>query len=201
MPTKKKPPVKKKPVVRKPAPKAQAKPAAKATPTVKEKKPAHRPSAYKPEYAEQAYKLCLLGATDKKLGDFFNVSEQTVNAWKLAHADFLESITRGKEGADAEIAQALFHRAKGYSHPEDDIKSVALGGNMGSEIVITPTIKHYPPDTQAASLWLRNRQPKLWRDKTEVTHANDKDNPLIPAQPLHSLTTEQLLAIASGKKE
>jgi hypothetical protein len=25
-------------------------------------------------------------------------------------------------------------------------------------------IQHYPPDTQAASLWLRNRQPGKWRD-------------------------------------
>lgn len=124
-----------------------------------------RPTAYKAEYAEQAYKLCLLGATDAKMGEFFGVSEQTINAWKLAHTDFLESITRGKEGADAEIAAALFHRAKGYSHPEVDIKVVA------SEIVQTPLTKHYPPDTQAASLWLRNRQPKLWRDKQEMEHS------------------------------
>ena len=25
--------------------------------------------------------------------------------------------------------------------------------------------EHYPPDTQAASLWLRNRQPAKWRDR------------------------------------
>jgi hypothetical protein len=124
-----------------------------------------RPTSYRAEYAEQAYKLCLLGATDGKMGDFFGVSEQTINAWKLAHADFLESITRGKDGADAEIASALFHRAKGYSHPEVDIKVIA------SEIVQTPLTKHYPPDTQAASLWLRNRQPVLWRDKQEVEHS------------------------------
>jgi hypothetical protein len=192
---------------KKPAPRAPAKPKAKpvaakskAKKAAAEKRPAHRPSAYKPEYAEQAYKLCLLGATDKKLGDFFNVSEQTINAWKLARTDFLESITRGKEGADAEIAEALFHRAKGYEHFEDDIRTVTLPAGKGSEIVITPTIKHYPPDTQAASLWLRNRQPKLWRDKTEVTHANDVENPLMPPQPVHSLTTEQLIAIASGGK-
>jgi hypothetical protein len=140
--------------------------ATKKNPPVNTAKPVMgRPTAYKPEYAEQAYKLCLLGATDAKMGDFFGVSEQTINAWKLAHTDFLESITRGKEGADAEIASALFHRAKGYSHPEVDIKVVAAA------IVQTPLIKHYPPDTQAASLWLRNRQPALWRDKQEVEHS------------------------------
>jgi hypothetical protein len=130
----------------------------------KPKKAKGRPSRYKSDYADQAYKLCLLGATDAKMADFFGVSEQTINTWKLAHADFLESITRGKEGADAEIAAALFHRAKGYSHPEVDIKVIA------AEIVQTPLTKHYPPDTQAASLWLRNRQPKLWRDKQDIEH-------------------------------
>lgn len=48
-----------------------------------------RPSAYKPEYAEQARKLCLLGHTDAELASFFEVSEQTINAWKHAHPDFL----------------------------------------------------------------------------------------------------------------
>ena len=31
---------------------------------------------------------------------------------------------------------------------------------------------HHPPDTAAASLWLRNRQPKLWRDKHEIDVAD-----------------------------
>ncbi|MHB1956052.1 MAG: hypothetical protein ACYCOU_20160, partial [Sulfobacillus sp.] len=29
------------------------------------------------------------------------------------------------------------------------------------------TEKHYPPDTQAAMFWLRNRQPERWKEKTE----------------------------------
>ena len=41
-----------------------------------------RPTDYKPEYCEQATKLCKLGATDAELGDFFEVTEQTINNWK-----------------------------------------------------------------------------------------------------------------------
>jgi hypothetical protein len=144
--------------------------ASEATKTANVRKKAGRPSAFRNEYCEQAYKLCLLGATDAKLADFFAVSEQTINAWKSAHPQFLESLKRGKEAADAEIAEALFHRAKGYSHAEDDIRTVTVGGSGGSQVVITPTLKRYPPDTHAASLWLRNRQPELWRDKVEVEH-------------------------------
>lgn len=117
------------------------------------------PTLYREQYAEQAYKLCLLGSTDAELADFFNVTEQTVNNWKTAHPEFFESIRKGKEIADAEVADSLYQRAKGYSHPEDKIFQYE-----GAPVVV-PTIKHYPPDTAAAIIWLKNRQPKKWRDK------------------------------------
>ena len=87
--------------------------------------------------------------------------------------EFSESIKKGKEIADAEIASSLFHRAKGYSHPEDKIFN-----NQGVELVV-PTIKHYPPDTTAAIFWLKNRQKDNWRDKQEVdTNVNMNINNL-----------------------
>lgn len=120
-----------------------------------------RPSRYRAEYAEQAYKFCLLGATDARLGEFFGVSEQTINAWKAAHPKFLESLKRGKDIADAEIAAALFHRAKGYSHPA--IKAFHNNG----EVVVHEYVEHYPPDTGAAMAWLKNRQSGKWKDRAE----------------------------------
>lgn len=124
-------------------------------------KRAGRPTLYRTEYDEQARKLCLLGATDAELADFFGVSEQTINAWKSAHPSFLESTTRGKLLADAEVADKLYQRALGYSHG-----AVKIFQHQGVPLEVAYT-EHYPPDTQAASLWLRNRQPKKWRDKVE----------------------------------
>ncbi|MDC9598767.1 terminase [Xenorhabdus anantnagensis] len=120
-----------------------------------------RPTKYQEAYAEQARKLCLLGYTDKELADFFEVSESTLNNWKHEHPEFLESIKKGKAVADGEVAAKLFHRATGYEHPEDDIRAV------DGKIVITPTTKHYPPDTTAAIFWLKNRQKSHWRDKID----------------------------------
>jgi hypothetical protein len=37
----------------------------------------------------------------------------------------------------------------------------------GSVIKVPYTVE-YPPDADAASFWLRNRQPRLWRDRHEV---------------------------------
>ena len=123
---------------------------------------AGRPANYKKEYDEQAYKLCLLGATDKEMADFFNVKEQTINNWKKNHPSFFESIKRGKIVADANVAKSLYNRALGYYHPEDKIF------NDNGEPLIVPTVKHYPPDPTAAIFWLKNRKPAEWRDKRDV---------------------------------
>ena len=143
-----------------------------------------RPSSYRPEFAEQAYKLSLLGATDGVMADFFGVSEVTFNAWKHRDLQFLEAITRGKLMADAVIAESLYHRAKGYSH-----ESVKIFNNDGVALIV-PYTERFPPDTQAASLWLRNRQPRLWRDKQEFEHTH-KD------APADQLSDEELERIAS----
>lgn len=128
-----------------------------------------RPPAYKREYAGTAYKLCLLSATDKEMAGFFGVSEQTLNAWKKSQPEFLESITRGKLAADANVAERLYQRAMGYEH--DDVYPSSYQG----EVTLTPIRKYYPPDTPAASLWLRNRQPAKWRDKIDHEHGGHVD--------------------------
>lgn len=120
-----------------------------------------RPTKYKEEYNEQAYKLCLLGATDAKLADFFGIAESTLYEWKLSHPDFSESLKRGKELADAQVAESLFKRATGYVAPDLDIKM------YDGQIIKTPYLKHYPPDATSAIFWLKNRQPEQWREKRE----------------------------------
>lgn len=81
--------------------------------TAPEKHPGGRPSAYRDEFAEHARKLCLLGATDAQLGEFFGVSEQTINAWKVKHETFASALRRGKLEADAAVAQSLYNEAIG----------------------------------------------------------------------------------------
>lgn len=149
--------------------------------------PAGRPTQYKDEYAEQAYKLCLLRSKDLDLAGFFNVSEATVNVWKHKHPEFIESIRKGKEIADIEVAAALKHRAVGYSHDEDKIFM------HNGKPVIVPTTKHYPPDTAAAFIWLKNRAG--WKDKQTQEHIIDKDTAtllgLIDGSSKGQLPTEQ----------
>lgn len=134
--------------------------------TKKEKNKGGRPTKHKEEYNKQAYKLCLLGATDKSLADFFDVSEVTINAWKNdTSTSFLKSLKEGKEEADSKVAESLYNRALGYSCKEDKI--LANPQDPENPIVV-PTIKHYPPDATSAIFWLKNRNKAAWRDKQEV---------------------------------
>jgi hypothetical protein len=126
-----------------------------------------RPTKYQPEYAEQALKLCRLGATDKELADFFLVDEKTINNWKDAHPEFFQSLKEGKAMADAEVADKLFKRATGYEH-----KAVKISASPDGREHVTEYMERYPPDTTAAIFWLKNRRPDAWRDKVDHTHAN-----------------------------
>jgi hypothetical protein len=129
---------------------------------------AGRPSKYKTEYAEQAYRLCLLGATDKDIAMFFDVQESTINYWKIHEPEFSESLKRGKIEADAAVAQKLYHRAIGYEHVE------TITANYQGQITDKmDVIKHYAPDPTAAIFWLKNRQPDKWRDKQDVNVSGD----------------------------
>ncbi|BCI64884.1 helix-turn-helix domain-containing protein [Coprobacter secundus] len=130
-----------------------------------------RKSNFKDEYSEQAFKLCLLGATDKEIADFFNVSEQTINSWKKKEPKFLESIKKGKNQADANVAEKLYKRALGY-----DCKATKFAVYEGAITDSKEYTEHYPPDTSAAIFWLKNRQPSKWRDKQiqDITSGDEK---------------------------
>ncbi len=121
-----------------------------------------RPTDYTPLYNDQAKKLSALGATDLDLADFFDVVESTLYLWKKEHPDFSESIKEGKALIDAQVEKSLLQRANGYTHIEERVFC------HEGRIITHQTLKHYPPDTNAASLWLRNRKPKQWRDKRDI---------------------------------
>lgn len=155
-----------------------------------------RRTSYKEEYANQALKLCLLGATDKELAEFFSVSEQTLNKWKKDFPEFLESLKKGKNIADANVASKLYHRAIGYDFEEKHFDLKQPKKDIPLQLVESKRIKkHVPADTTAAIFWLKNRQPEKWRDKKEVdANVNLSDE-------LESMTDEQLRNIIDGKEE
>ena len=162
--------------------------------------PAGRPTLYREEYTEQALKLCRLGATDRELADFFDVSEQTINAWKDTQPEFLESLKEGKAKADAEVADKLFRRATGYSH--EAVKVFLPSGT--TEPIYAPYIERYAPDTTACIFWLKNRRPDLWRDAQTREHAVEMKSPQLSLEERHARSRrllDEVFAEVSAKAE
>lgn len=115
-----------------------------------------RPTKYRDSFVKDAYKLSLLGLIDREMAYFFGVSESTLNRWKLAYPEFSESIRRGKALADAEVVEALYRSAIGFSYEESIVKE------FNGKIEVIKTTKHRPPNSTAMIFWLRNRQPDKW---------------------------------------
>lgn len=143
---------------------------------------AGRPTDYKEAYCEQVEKLCKLGATDAEIAEFFCVAESTINLWKLKHAQFSESIKKGKILADGNIADRLYQRAMGFEHDSEEIKIIYDKETSQQIIERVPIRKIYPPDTAAAIFWLKNRQKKKWRDKQEQGFTDGEGNDVNPVQ-------------------
>jgi hypothetical protein len=116
-----------------------------------------RPTRYRVAFNELVYKLCLLNAIDTQIADVLGISERTLDVWKNKYPDFMQSIKKGKIQADAEVAKALFHRATGYEHKETKVFC------QDGKIIEREVTKHYPPDTGAAFIWLKNRSN--WKDE------------------------------------
>lgn len=117
---------------------------------------------YRESYVPAARLMCRGGAIDADLAKAFGVNVSTVERWKKAHPDFNDACTAGKAIADELVERSLFERATGYAMPAQKFFQ-----HEGTVIVQDYT-ERYPPDTVACIFWLKNRQPKLWRDKHEL---------------------------------
>lgn len=122
----------------------------------------HHNQVYRSNFPRLAYRHCLLGATHKELADLFDVHLSTIVKWLDAKPKFYKWVMKGKDIADAKVAERLYKRARGYSHKEEKIFQYQ------GEKVVVPTMKHYPPDTNAAIHWLSIRQRTKWRNQQDI---------------------------------
>ena len=115
-----------------------------------------------PSLQRFARAMCKLGATDMDLACEFGVKTQTILNWRCKYPEFLESTLEGKEAFDNRAERSLAMRAIGYSYHTQ--KVFCYEGS----IVRADIVEQVPPDVSAIRLWLMNRRPERWRDKSEV---------------------------------
>ncbi|HHF3034772.1 hypothetical protein ACPV4W_17025 [Vibrio diabolicus] len=124
---------------------------------------------YHASYSNQCYKLCLLGATDKDLTNFFEVDRSTIYNWTSKHAKFARARKMGKLVADAEVVSKLFERAVGYIVKKQKVL------NNGKIIEYTEEL---PPETYAIEYWLKCRNSDKWLHNRKVELSGNTENPL-----------------------
>lgn len=135
--------------------------------------PRGRPSTYRPEYAERAHTLALLGYSDRRIAEHCGLNtsdpenDDPFRRWKRRFPEFAWALARGREVARGKVAACLYERAIGYAH---EAVKIFPPRKDGAEPVIVPYIERFPPDTNAAMFILTNREPDLWANKSEVVH-------------------------------
>ena len=117
-----------------------------------------RPTAFKPEFIEQAHKLALLGLKDQQMAEVFGVAVRTLDYWKIHHPAFLQAINNGKAPSDALVAASQLKRANGFTQRVS--KPMVVNG----KIKIIKYDEYFPPSDTAGIFWLKNRQRQIWRD-------------------------------------
>jgi hypothetical protein len=110
----------------------------------------------------------------------------------------LRALDEGRLNANGRVASALFKKATGY-----EVKAEKLFQFRG-EVVRGEYVEHIPPDTSAASFWLRNRAPELWKERCEVDVGGSIEHKFAAMTPderradARSLADEIRRAIADG---
>lgn len=121
-----------------------------------------RESKFKNEFCEEVQKLCLLGAIEDEIAQYFGVAKSTLKEWKKKYPKFSASIKDGKSKADAEVANSLYNRAIGGVRKTK--KPVFVNG----QIELVEIEEEVLGSEKAMIFWLKNRRPDLWREAVEI---------------------------------
>jgi len=121
-----------------------------------------RDTKYNPEMNQQVRKLALLGCTEQEIADVFDIGITTFERWKHEYPAFWGALNEGRIAADAEVAHSLYQRAMG------EITFREISRKNGDEYEVVRLQSKMPADPGAAKLWLTNRQPEKWRDRTDA---------------------------------
>lgn len=150
--------------------------AKRSAPAKKKKAPAKhaggRPTKFRPEYVEQARKLChVLAATEEEVAAVLGVTRRTLLNWRNEHPELDQAMQLGKDAPNERVVKSLYHRAIGYTHESEKIFV------HNGRIIRAVTKQHYPPDTAAGIWWTKNRMPDEWRERREFIPGDGDEAP------------------------
>lgn len=126
------------------------------------------PPKYQGEKTCDAAKMMAAkGWIDAEIAKGLIIAESTLYEWKKDYPELSEAIKAGKDLIDTMVEKSLLNRAMGCS-----IKETKVHLDKHGDVHETEIDRHLPPDVTAQIFWLKNRKPKVWRDKHEVDFTN-----------------------------
>lgn len=161
-----------------------------------------QPTKYDKKYNVLVKGLALLGYTDAMISEHLEITESTLNLWKLEYPKFSESIKAGRVAADIPVINALRKRALGFDYDEvtyevkgDDI-SFDEENFSNKKVAVKKTVKKKAlADVTAQRIYLMNRQRLLWgaENKHELTGKDGAD--LFATMDLSRLSDDEIAAL------
>jgi len=128
------------------------------------------------------------GMIDVEIAKNLGIHVDSLYNYQKKYVEFFEAIKRGKAPIDFEAENALLKRVMGYEYEEVMVEYKPGKGDKGEErakpTTIKKTKKQVIPDVTAQIFWLKNRRPKLWKDKHEHAVGGSEDMPAIRYAPV-----------------
>ena len=141
--------------------------------------------------------LARRGCTLDEMANDLGVARSTLCKWIKDNPELSDAIKRGRDYADIRVEKSLYQRAMGFSRTTKKT-IIGTGEKDGQKPVrIEITEEEVPPDTTAIIFWLKNRNPKLWRDVQDI---NAKVATEPDLKPLTEAEIEMLRKLNDGKK-
>jgi hypothetical protein len=139
----------------------------------------------------QARNLALMGLNDSRIALGLGISRNTFYRYVKWFPEFSDALQSGRELAHAEVFDALYQRALGYSHPDTKVLSTREG------VEVIPITKYYPPDVKAIELILTNRQSQYWKSasRIELVTGDAPEKSDVPEVDFENLSDEELMQL------
>jgi hypothetical protein len=122
---------------------------------------------FRSDFYRQVYYLARLGARDIDIAEFFRVTIDTVETWKVKKADFRDAWREGRWIFGMHVGETLGQRAMGYDYDEvEESEHIDRQGNKRKLVKVSH--KHMPPEVNALMYILNNRFRDSWSNTTKT---------------------------------
>ncbi|MBA7615383.1 hypothetical protein ES703_22664 [subsurface metagenome] len=140
---------------------------------------------YTEDFPLMAEDLARQGLTNIQIARKLGISKDTFYEYQKIYPEFSDSIKKGKRPVDIEVENALLKRAMGYGYEEvhAEYNMDKEGKQKAFPSKIRKIKKQIVADVTAQIFWLKNRRPKLWKDKHDVDVSGNVNIKVVSAIP------------------